>query len=404
MPKASASVLTLTILVAMATAIPTSHAQTLNVLHNLEIGMGGSNSMAGLTMDRGGNLYGTTNGGNGTVFRLSPKNGGWIFTTLYEFQGGQDGSGPTAPVTIGPDGAVYGTTLFGGGGSCVGNYGCGIIFKLTPSASTCHMALCPWTETVVYRFAQGPNGVGTPWGTVSFDAAGNMYGQAFNGGTGSSGAIYKLAPSGGSWIFSVIYNYTGGYDGAGPTSGLTVDRAGNLYGTAFYGGAYGFGTIFELVRGGAGWTFNVLYAFQGANDGGKPFAGVVMDNAGNLYGDNQYGGVRHFGVVYQLSHTGSGWTLTPLYSSVGSFTVDVTLDSAGNVYGTTYAGGIDSAGSVFELSNSGGTWTETDLHSFTGLDGALPYSTAILDASGNLYGTTTSGGRYDEGVVWQITR
>jgi len=384
-------------------AIQPAQAQTLNVLHSFTGGLGGSNPMAGLTMDRGGNLYGTTAGGSGTVFRVSPKNGAWISTVLYQFHGGQDGFQPTAAVTIGPDGALYGTTLFGGGHGC-GGMGCGAVFRLTPSAMICHFALCPWNETVIFRFADGPNGVASPWGGVAFDASGNLYGQSFVGGTGNCsggcGVIYKLTPSGGSWTFSVVHNFTG-FDGEQPTDTLTFDGAGNMYGTTFYGGMHGFGTVFQLIRAGTGWTFNLLYSFQGGTDGGYPFSGVVLDSAGNLYGDNQYGG-RGAGVVYQLSHSGGSWTLTTLFSSSGGFTDEVDLDSAGIVYGTTYAGGSRGAGSVFKLTNSGGTWTETDLHSFSGQDGSFPYSSVVLDASGNLYGTTQYGGTQNDGVVWQI--
>ncbi len=324
---------------------------------------------------------------------------------LYQFHGGQDGFQPTAAVTIGPDGAVYGTTLNGGGNGCGGS-GCGVVFRLAPGPFTCLSALCPWTETVIFRFADGPNGVGSPWGGVTFDSAGNLYGQAFVGGTGNCvngcGVIYKLTPSGGSWSFSVIHNFTGMADGDQPTSAPTFDHDGNLYGTVFYGGAYGFGTVFQLVPAGPGWTFNTLYSFQGGKDGGYPFSGVVLDSAGNLYGDNQYGGQSGAGVVYQLSNSDGSWTLTPLYSSFGGFTDEVGLDSSGNVYGTTYEGGSGGGGSVFKLTNSGGVWTETDLHSFRGPDGANPYSSVVLDTSGNLYGTTSAGGAHGDGVVWQI--
>ncbi len=380
-------------------------AQTYTLLHSFTGAPGGSDPMAGLTMDRNGRLYGVTTGGTGTVFGLTPTGGSWLFHQLYQFHAGQDGNQPTAPVTIGPDGALYGTTLNGGGNGC-GGRGCGVVFRVAPGPYICRSTQCPWTESVIFRFADGPDGVGTPWGGVAFDAAGNLYGQAFVGGTGNCeggcGVIYKLTRSGGSWTFSIIHNFTGLADGDQPTSTPTFDHAGNLYGTVFYGGAYGYGTVFQVVPNGSGWTFNDLYNFHGASDGGYPLSGVVLDSAGNLYGDNQYGGTSGSGVVYQLSHSGGGWTLTTLYSGFGGFTDEVGLDSAGNVYGTTYEGGRG-VGTVFKLTNSGGSWTETDLHIFGGLEGASPYSSVILDASGNLYGTTTAGGANGDGVVWQIT-
>jgi uncharacterized repeat protein (TIGR03803 family) len=284
--------------------------------------------------------------------------------------------------------------------------GCGVVFRLAPGPFVCRSAECPWIETVIFRFADAPNGIGLPFAGVTFDSAGNLYGQAFTGGTGGCsggcGAIYKLTPAGGSWNFSVVHAFTGGPDGDQPTSTLTFDNAGNLYGTAYYGGTHGFGTVFQLVPLGSGWTFNTIYTFTGGSDGGFPNSGVVLDSAGNLYGNNQLGGSGGGGVVYQLRNSGSSWTFTPLYSSIGQFTDEVGLDPEGNVYGTTYAGGSNGGGSVFKLTNSGGTWTETDLHSFGGLDGLFPYSSVVFDASGNLYGTTTMGGNNGAGVVWQI--
>jgi uncharacterized repeat protein (TIGR03803 family) len=362
-----------------------------------------------LTFDQVGNLYGTASfgGGNcsatgcGTVFRLAHRNGAWIFTPLYDFQGGDDGASPQAPVTIGPDGAVYGVT-FGGGGTGCGGKGCGTAFRLTPGASVCHSVLCPWTETVIDRFQDDPNQLVIPFGGVIFDTAGDLYGASGLGGASGKGAIYKLTRSGTSWTSTSLYTFTGGSDGAVPMSHLTMDRAGNLYGTTTFGGAgLGFGTVFELVRSGSGWTFHLLYTFQGGSDGGHPVAGVVLDSAGNIYGDNTYGGQFGFGVVYELSSAG---IYSVLYSTRGTFDGDLGIDSAGNLYGTTYDGGSDAGGSIFELSPSGSGWTETTLHSFTGPEGAYPYSSVVLDTSGNLYGTTTEGGSHSDGVAWQLVR
>jgi len=391
-----------------------AQAQTYTVLHNFSGGSDGGRPYTGLTMDRAGNLYGTaaegglTDGcggvGCGTVFRMTQKNGAWVFAPLYEFQGGNDGSQPTTAVTIGPDGAVYGTTPTGGGNGCAG--GCGTIFKLTPSATVCHAALCGWNETVLYRFSPPPNGVSYPYGGVTFDAAGNLYGTAFHGGTGNCtdgcGVVYKLTPSGGSWTFSVIYSFTGGSDGANPVSTLITDRAGNLYGTAGFGGESGAGTVFELIRSGAGWTFNLLYAFQDRLDGGIPEAGSVMDSSGNLYGDNSNAGLYDGGVVFELSPSANGWTFSVLDTPMGGLFAPLSIDSSGDLYGTTETGGIYEMGLLFRLTF--GSWAEIDLYSFSQNDGNIPLSNVVLDASGNAYGTTSQGGTGNAGVVWKFTR
>lgn len=360
----------LALVCALTAAMQSTQAQTYTVLDNFTHGLDGGDPNTGLTMDRAGNLYGTTDnggytggacagyGGCGGVFRMVQKNGSWVLTPLYDFQAGDDGYFPQANVTIGPDGAVYGTTLFGGGTGCTLDEGCGTIFKLTPPASVCHAALCSWTETVLYRFSQAPDGISSPWGGVTFDAAGNLYGMAFNGGAGTCtstgcGVIYKLTPSGGGWTFSVIYNFTGGNDGERPISTLIADRAGNFYGTAAYGGEHGSGTVFELIRSGAGWSFKTLYSFGDGSDGGIPTAGVVMDSAGNLYGDNTNGGPYFSGVVYELSPSAGSWNFSVIATPMGGLEAPLTLDSAGNLYGTTYEGGVYQLGLVFELTPSG---------------------------------------------------
>ena len=174
-----------TLLASLLSIVSFAQAQTYSMLHTFTGGHDGSHSVSGLVIDHAGNLYGTTsaggntqgvcvNGGCGTVFRISPKNGAWIFTTLYAFQGGEDGAAPQAALTIGPDGALYGTTLYGGGLGCSSGYGCGTVFKVTPPPTFCGSALCGWKETVIFSFPeQGMNGISTPYGGVVFDPAGH---------------------------------------------------------------------------------------------------------------------------------------------------------------------------------------------------------------------------------------
>lgn len=397
-----------------------ARAQTYSLLHSFTGGHDGSHPLSGLVMDRAGNLYGTTStggslqgvcggiGGCGTVFRLSQKDGAWMFTTLYAFQGDYDGEGPQAALTIGPDGALYGTTLYGGADSCVLGYGCGTVFKVTPPPTFCGSAMCAWKETVIFRFPQGGiDGISTPYGGVVFDQAGNIYGASFGGGIGicsyACGAIYKLTPSGGGqWGLTPVYEFTGGADGASPMSTLLRDSHGNLYGTAFAGGFNNYGTVFELSPSGQNWTFKLLHQFRGDSDGQSPVAGLVMDAAGNLYGDNTDGGPNGGGVLFQLTPDGGGFSFQVVDSPMGGAAGPVNVDSTGNLYGTTSGGGTSNEGRVFKLAKSGNGWVEQTLHSFNGVDGATPYSGVIADSAGRLYGTTDWGGGRQVGVVWEI--
>src|SRR5271166_1949839 len=247
-----------------------------------------------------------------------------------------------------------------------------------------------------------------------------LYGTTAYGGGGSGcggnngcGTVYKLTPSNGGWTESVLYSFQGGSDGAFPYAGVIFDQAGNLYGTTAYGGGSGCagngcGTVFQLTSSGSGWVENTLYSFQGGNDGASPFGGLIFDQSGNLYGSTAY--TSSFGVgggtVFELSPSGSNWIHTVLYSfSGGAGPYDTLTIDAGNLYGTTNRDGAYGYGSVFKLTHSGGGWTYTSLHDFTaGSDGGYVYGGVILDSSGNLYGTTQYGGSGgDTGVVWEIT-
>src|SRR5271166_1273158 len=203
---------------------PAAQAQTYKVLYSFT-GAQASNPWAGVTLDGAGNLYGTTSGeaygggaGNGAVYKLTHKNGNWLFAPLYTFAGGNDGNDPEAGVVFGPDGSLYGTTHYGGGSSkCT--YGCGTVFKLQPQAAACKTALCPWNETVLYRFQGGTDGSCPGWGNLVFDQSGAIYNTASEGGgqcTTGDGVVYKLTPSGQSYTQSVLYRFTGGSDGAYP--------------------------------------------------------------------------------------------------------------------------------------------------------------------------------------------
>ncbi len=401
-------------------AMQPAQAQTFTVLHNFTGGADGESPDAGLTVGAGGNLYGTTaNGarGGGTVFKLSYRGSGWIFTPLYAFGGGSDGKTPFTGVVFASNGSLYGATQYGGIPSCDPiDGGCGTIYGLTPAAHFSPNLFAPWAETVLYRFVGGSSGK-YPSGII-LDQSGNIYGTAGDGGAagcppiGSCGTVVELTSSeGGAWTESTIYTFTGGADGGTPGSGAILDGAGNLYGTAESGGytggnchTYGCGVVYELVGSGSNWLEKTLYTFQGTGDGELPEGGLIFDSSGNLYGTTVEAGLGG-GTVFELTPSDGNWIFTVLYSFTdrGEPMSSLAMDASGNLYGTTTVGGRYQKGSVFKLTPSNGAWAFTSLHDFTGgSDGANPVSNVVFDAGGNLYGTAFAGGAYGYGVVWEI--
>jgi uncharacterized repeat protein (TIGR03803 family) len=324
-------------------------------------------------------------------------------TVLFSFTGGTNGYNSVASLLLDSAGNLYGTTSEGGNSqNC--SVGCGIVFQLSPNAGG-------WTENVPYAFLGGNNGE-YPFVGVTKDAAGNLYG-ATGGGVPGNGTIFELSPnSGGGWNETTLHVFSGGRDGANPYGGLILDAAGSLYGTAHGGGqtscGSGCGVVFKLSPTSTGWKETVLHAFSG-KDGYHPSSGLIFDAAGNLYGTTTWGGPQcgssGCGVVFELSPTPAGlWREKVLHAFSdgpdGAYPVTgLVFDTTGNLYGTTSSGGDRShcvgagCGVVFELSpTSSGPWKETVLHIFAeGNDGAIP-SGVIFDSAGNLYGTTNEGG------------
>lgn len=246
---------------------------------------------------------------------------------------------------------------------------------------------------VLYSFAGGSDGR-SPFAGLIADRAGNLYGTTWAGGASDRGTVFKLTPNG---TATVLHSFTGS-DGANPYDAPFMDRDGNLYGTTSDGGTDDAGVVFKLTPGGAE---TVLYSFTGGNDGGHSTAGLIADEDGNLYGTTNVGGVNNAGVVFKVVPNG---TETVLYSFTGGndggYPFGVLIeDESGNLYGTASAGGSDGLGVVFKLAPNG---TETVLHSFTGNDGQVPDSGLIMDAGGNLYGTTPGGGAHHNGVVFKL--
>ena len=212
----------------------------------------------------------------------------------------------------------------------------------------------------------------------------------------------------GIWTESIVYAFTGNADGGVPYAGVTFGRAGNLYGIDIMGARYDWGTIFRLIPSESGWTESNLYDFQNDGDGAHPESTLMLDRAGNLYSTTYAGGTYQGGTVFELQSLGSVWNFQTIYNfnangpSAGASAL--VMDAAGNLYGTTAKGGANGDGAVFKLTPSGGGWTYTSLHDFTaGSDGSSPVSGVVLDANGNLYGTTLAGGQSGNGVVFEIT-
>ncbi len=281
--------------------------------------------------------------------------------------------------------------------------------------------LAPWIENILYSFQYGGNDGLYPEGTLVFDQAGNLYGTTYEGGANNHGVVFELTPSNGGWTESILYNFMGGSDGSVPHAGVVLDRAGNLYGTTELGGAYGCGTVYELSPAGSGWTESVLYSFMGNGDGCRPWAPVILDQAGNLYGATPMTSTdsKSNGVVFELSPSDGRWNYSLLYTFTSGYisecsagngtgpTGSLTMDSSGALYGTTQGGGFYEAGNVFKLTPSNGGWTYTSLHDFNNnypsADGVGVCGGPALDAIGNLYGTVFSGAGYGFGDVWEIT-
>jgi len=327
-------------------------------------------------------------------------------TVLWSFNG-TNGSNPVAGMIADSAGNFYGTTDTGG---APGAQGYGTVFELSPNGSG------GWTQTVLHSFQNnGVDGI-HPFCTLTFDAQGNLYGTTYQGGTHNYGTVFELSPSSGSWTETILHDFNivdnlgdGGY----PEAGVIFDSSGDLIGTVYAGGTFGYGAVYKLTPNGDGtWTESHLREFGDANDARNPNSNLIADAQGNFYGTSYAGGIDDLGTVYELSPNGSGgWTERLLHTftggNSGSYPIQVGLifDQQGNLYGTTSMGGLHSAGTAFEMTpNGSGGFTTSVIHSFGGgTDGANPYSGLSIDGQGNLYGTTFDGGSLNLGAVFKMT-
>jgi uncharacterized repeat protein (TIGR03803 family) len=403
-----------TILGCLAITAPLFAASKEKAVHNFDF-VDGAGPIGNLIFDPSGNLYGTTYAGGrygcqgicGVAFELIRKNGKWTEKVLHTFgKGKNDGVAPFDGLTFDNAGNLYGTTRFGGTSTftCYQGYkGCGTVFELSPATNG------EWTEKVLYNFcsANSCKDGAQPWGALTLDAAGNLYGTTFTGGINNNGTVFELSPGmKGKWREKILHSFNG-KDGASPRTELTLDAAGNLYGTTSAGGLHDDGTVFELTSNKGRWTEKVVHDFNG-KDGAMPWAGLILDKAGNFYGTTLTGGLYYDGAVFELTSNNGTWTEKVLHSfnvagKGAGPNAGVDLDMAGNLYGTTEGGGTYEDGDVFELIPNNGKWKYREIHSFHSSDGYSPDGGVILDGAGNIFGTTNGGGVYGAGAVFKIT-
>jgi uncharacterized repeat protein (TIGR03803 family) len=246
------------------------------------------------------------------------------------------------------------------------------------------------------------------------DSAGNIYGTTVLGGDFGGGTVFQLRPTPDGWVHTVLYSFTGGADGGEPYKGVTLDREGNLYGTAVTGGSGncegGCGVVYKLTNSGGTWNQKVIHAFTGGDDGSGPGARVTVDRGGNIYGMTPTGGVNGLGTIYKIHQAGDAWNFTVIHpftggADGGSGSAGRMILRKGRLYGAATTGGNYGSGVVFELTPAGvGGWHFKTIYSFHGQpDGSFPYGALLFDHLGNIYGTTYYGGDNGIGAVYKLS-
>lgn len=322
-----------------------------SVLYSFTGGADGGEPYKGVTLDAQGNLYGTAvtgggggcEGGCGVAYKLTNNGGVWTQSVVHAFTGGEDGAGPGAGLTLDDKGNVYGMAPTGGAN------GAGTIFRIHPGKGG------KWKFTVIHAFAGG-DGIGGSAGRLLFQGR-RLYGAATAGGANGYGDIYRLTPTKtGDWSFETLYSFLGTPDAGFPYGGLTFDALGNLYGTTYYDGAHNLGAVYELSPArGAVWKERVLYSFMGGADGQGSIADVNFDAAGNLYSTTSEGGTDNDGTIFKLvPGVHHKWTESVVHSFAGAPDGEyayngMVSDGAGNLYGATVHGGDGDDGAIYKF-------------------------------------------------------
>ena len=372
------------------------------VVYNFTGGDDGGNAATTVAFTATGRAIVTTvqggSDGCGTVDELTPTSGLWTERTLWTFTCFNDGKNPHGGVTIDALGNMYGTTVAGGnGGQCVGD-GCGVIYRIGPHGGF----------TVLYNFKGLDDGFG-PGNPVAVDSNGNLYGDTPDGGKHGLGVVYELSHVGNRWVLTVLHAFSGRNDGAtGSLGPLLVDSAGNVFGVTETAGLHQAGNVFEISPGSNNThTFKVLYQFKGTPDAAFPYGGVIADGSGDLYGTTYFGGATGNGTVYELiPRLTGGYAERVLHSFSGGADggnplSTLVFNPAGFLFGTTSAGGGScGCGTIFKILHK----NLTTLHQFgsTQTDGQYPLYGLAPDANGNMFTSTVAGGDFGQGVIYGI--
>ena len=329
---------------------PSGSGWTHTVLYSFTGGADGGEPYKGVTLDSEGNLYGTAvtggggscEGGCGVAYKLTHVGSTWTQSVIHTFTGGDDGSGPGAGLTLDKNGNIYGMAPTGGA------YGLGTIFRLRLQPKG------DWKLKVLHAFTGGDDGATGSAGRLVLHK-GALYGAATVGGANGQGTVFSLKHIPGQWQFQTLYSFKGQPDAGFPYGGLTFDPAGNLYGTTYYDGANNFGSVYQLAPQPDGsWTERVLYSFKGGKDGLGSISNLVLAKNGALYGTTSEGGAG-FGTIFKLTSDGQGnWKEIPAYRFMGApdaaFAYNgMVADAAGNLYGATVHGGANDDGAIYKF-------------------------------------------------------
>jgi uncharacterized repeat protein (TIGR03803 family) len=355
----------------------------------------GEHPTGGVTLDASGNLYGTTDdggaNGDGTVYEVPL--GSNAITTLAPFNNTPDkdgnwtGSRPNGSLLLDQSGNLFGTTYLGGRDKDNVLLNDGTVFKI---------ALGSNKITTLASF-NGDNGAG-PYSSLTMDGSGNLFGTTKSGGANKDGTVFEIP--GGSTTISTVVSFSG-TDGSNPYAAVTLDQSGNLFGTTLTGGEKGKGTLFEIASGTN--TTTTLFSFHGP-DGSTPYGPVMLDSSGNLFGTTELGGDNGTGTVFTFNAAAQTLSTIASFDGTGAalypYSDGVSLDPDGNLFGMNPTGGTFGQGMVYEI--AAGTANFTILASFDGTNGSLPEGVLAIDAKGNLFGTTNTGGANDDGTVFEI--